>query len=264
MSTQYTQPPPQYGAVPSSSKKQADHDPLIPSEESDDAAFEEDFKIGVTVSQSSVEVRQAFIRKVYSMLFIMLSGTTIMSAVMRTQGVQSWVQANSWMMWLCIGGSFASLLGVMWKRHSHPANLVLLGTFTAFEAVTVGTVVSFYDQVIVLKALILTIFVFVGLTLFTFQTKYDFSSWGSGLLTVLMVFFGMGIVGIFFPWGRTADLIYSGLGVLLFSGYILYDTSMLLNRLSPDEWVLAVVSLYLDVINLFLYILRLLNDMQDN
>ena len=47
------------------------------------------------------------------------------------------------------------------------ANLILLSVFTAFEAVTVGVITSFYNQEIVLKALILTVFVFLGLTLFT-------------------------------------------------------------------------------------------------
>lgn len=54
---------------------------------------------------------------------------------------------------------------------------------------------------------------------------------------------------------QTTDLVYSGFGVLLFSGYILYDTSMIMKRLSPDEWVMAVVSLYLDAINVFLFVL---------
>jgi FtsH-binding integral membrane protein len=39
---------------------------------------------------------------------------------------------------------------------------------------------------------------------------------------------------------------------------------MIMNRLSPDEWVMAVVSLYLDVLNLFLTILRLLNNIQSD
>jgi protein lifeguard len=44
----------------------------------------------------------------------------------------------------------------------------------------------------------------------------------------------------------------------------LFDTYMIINRLSPDEWVIAVVSLYLDVLNLFLSILRLLNNIQSD
>jgi hypothetical protein len=50
-------------------------------------------------------------------------------------------------------------------------NLILLGVFTGLEAITIGSVVSYFDSVIVLQALVITTFVFIGLTLFTFQVS---------------------------------------------------------------------------------------------
>lgn len=70
-------------------------------------------------------------------------------------------------------GALASMGLVYWKRYSHPLNLLALGLFTLFESVTVGSVVGFYNETIVLQALVITIFVFVGLTLFTFQVSRD-------------------------------------------------------------------------------------------
>lgn len=84
-------------------------------------------------------------------------------------------------------GSLVSLGFLWWKRHSHPINLVLLSVFTLFEAFTLGIVVGFYDQVVVLQALLITLGVFLGLTLFTFQSKYDFSSMGMYLFGGLLV-----------------------------------------------------------------------------
>lgn len=52
-------------------------------------------------------------------------------------------------------------------------NLILLGVFTGLEAITIGSVVSYFDSVIVLQALVITTFVFIGLTLFTFQVSSD-------------------------------------------------------------------------------------------
>ena len=93
-----------------------------------------------------------------------------------------------------------------------------------------------------------------------------------------------GLVGVFLPFGRTMDMIYAGGGTLLFSGYVVFDTYMINNRLSPDEYIMAAISLYLDFINLctsvsssFVFvpmlivalfcsvinILRLLNDLQE-
>ena len=68
-----------------------------------------------------------------------------------------------------------------------------------------------------------------------------------------------GIVGIFIPFGRTMDLLYAGGGTLLFSGYIVYDTYMINKRLSPDEYIMGAISLYLEcVLSYFLLSARVL------
>ena len=58
-----------------------------------------------------------------------------------------------------------------WKRHSHPMNFGLLALFTLMEAFSLGIITAFSDTVIVLQALLITTGVFVGLTLFTLQSK---------------------------------------------------------------------------------------------
>jgi hypothetical protein len=60
------------------------------------------------------------------------------------------------------------------------------------------------------------------------------------------------------PLGKVATTIYGCLGALVFSGYIIYDTDNLIKRHSYDEYVLAAISLYLDVINIFMYIVTCL------
>lgn len=72
-----------------------------------------------------------------------------------------------------------------------------------------------------------------------------------------------GLVGVFIPFNSTAQLIYAIGGTLVFSGYVVYDTYLINRRLSPDEYIMGAISLYLDFINLFLNILRLLSNMQD-
>lgn len=53
-------------------------------------------------------------------------------------------------------------------------------------------------------------------------------------------------------------MIYGGLGAIIFSGYIIYDTNNLIKRFSYDDYIWAAVSLYLDIINLFLALLNIL------
>lgn len=153
---------------------------------------------------------------------------------------------------------------LFWKRHSHPTNLLLLGLFTVLESFSLGSIVSYVDQVVVLQALVITLFVFAGLTIFTFQSKYDFSSMGSYLFGGLLLLVGTSFVQLFFPFSHTLDMITAAAGVVIFSGYIIFDTYLITKRLSPDEWVLAVISLYLDIVNLFISILRILNGQRDD
>lgn len=115
------------------------------------------------------------------------------------------------------------------------------------------------DETQVVQALVITVGVFVGLTLFTFQTKLDFSGLGPFLFAGLMGLITAGLVNIFIPFGQSFDLAIACGGVLIFSGYILYDTQQIMKRLSIDEPVLASLSLYLDFLNLFLYILRIVS-----
>lgn len=87
---------------------------------------------------------------------------------------------------------------------------VFLSTFTLCEAVTVGAAVSQYDQLVVLQALAITTVVFLGLTLFTFQSKYDFSSMGGYLFGGLLVLLGTSVVGIFLPFSNFTNMLIAG------------------------------------------------------
>jgi FtsH-binding integral membrane protein len=67
--------------------------------------------------------------------------------------VSGFMQDHSWIIWIPMIGSFVTMGGVYWKRHQHPANLILLGLFTIFEAMLVGTITSFYESKIVSMSL---------------------------------------------------------------------------------------------------------------
>ncbi|PWZ03065.1 UPF0005-domain-containing protein [Testicularia cyperi] len=237
-------------------------DPLAPRDI--DQEDPDDFKYGVTVEQSTPEVRAEFLRKVYSVLFCQILGTTIIAGLMTTKGAAAWVQQNQWAFIVPLFGSLIVMGFLYWKRHSHPTNILLLSLFTVLESISLGTVITYVDQKIVLQAMIITAFTFLGLTLFTLQSKYDFSSLGGWLFGGLMVLVGVGFVGIFLPYNQTLDLIMAGAGCVIFSLYIVYDTWLIQRRLSAEEWVLANLSLYLDIINLFINILRILNGTQDD
>lgn len=109
----------------------------------------DDFKVGVAVIDCDTEIRLAFIRKVYSILFCQLLLTSLVSLALYQPKAVEFHQRHPWFIFIPMAGSFVSLLGVYWKRHQHPANLVILGVFTIFESMMIGTITSYYESRIV-------------------------------------------------------------------------------------------------------------------
>lgn len=167
-------------------------------------------------------------------------------------------------MWVSLFGALGFMLLTFWKRKSYPTNLLFLGAFTALEAYSISVIVSFYDTKIVLEALILTAGIFLALTLFACQTKYDFTSWMPYLFGGLWALILFGFMAAFFPYNSTTELLYGGIAALIFSGYILVDTQLIMRHYHVEEEIAAAISLYLDIINLFLAILRILNSQSRN
>jgi FtsH-binding integral membrane protein len=156
------------------------------------------------------------------------------------------------------------MLLTFWKRHSYPTNLLFLTGFTLLEAYAISVIVSFYSSALVLNAVAITAGIFVFLTLFACQTRYDFTSWMPYLFGALWGLVLFGFMAAFMPYSSTGELIYGGLAALIFSGYVLVDTQLVLRRHHVEEEIAAAISLYLDIINLFLAILRILNSQQNN
>lgn len=224
----------------------------------------DDFEYGVSVAASSIQIRHAFILKVYSTLFLQILGTVAVGwGIYTSPKATYYVQTHSYCFWVPLLCAVASMGALFVWRQRHPLNLFLLGAFTLSESVSIGTIVTFNDASTVLLALIICTFLVLGLTLFALQTKYDFTSWAGWLFTGLWAFILVGLAAMFFPFSNTIGIVYSGLGVLLFSGLLLVDTQVILRRLSPEDWVLGVVSLYLDSINIFINLLNLLSRSDD-
>merc|ERR1711902_322024 len=140
-------------------------------------------------------------------------------------------------------------------RRKTPTNFIFLTVFTACEGVMLGTVSTFYDVDAVLIAVGITAGVTFALTVFAFQTKIDFTACG-GMLCALLV------ILMILPKTKWVMVGFGSAGALIFSLYIIYDTQLMMGgkhkySLSPEEYIFAALNIYLDVINLFMYILMI-------
>ncbi len=100
-----------------------------------------------------------------------------------------------------------------------------------------------------LLAAALTTIAFVSLTLFTMQSKVDWSFLGAGLWAALMVLCLGSLLSMFLGWQSSLPL--SLLGCAVFCGYIIFDTYRISKHYSYDEYILAAIDLYLDILNLY-------------
>jgi len=89
--------------------------------------------------------------------------------------------------------------------------------------------------------------------------QWDFNFLGPFLFAGLMGIVMTSFVQIFLPFNANMDLFIACFSVLIFSGFVLYDTQQIMKRLSVDEAILGALTLYLDFINLFLSVLRVVS-----
>lgn len=225
------------------------------------------------VATASPDVRLGFLRKVFGILGAQLGLTTLICAVFMLVGpVREFVlKANGVLSVVSMVATFGTLFGLMAYKDQFPLNMQLLAAFTVGESVLVGTICAQYAAAglgyIVLEALFLTLTIFSALTAYCIVSKKDFSFMGGALTVALVALIGASFINLIlgFTGGKSAGLAFliSWGGAVIFSLFILYDVSMIMHRLSPDDYVLAAVSLYLDAINLFLHILSILSRSRD-
>merc|ERR1712032_1809081 len=107
---------------------------------------------------------------------------------------------------------------------------------------------------------------FAGLTMYAMTTKSDFTGMGPYLSAAIMGLMLASFLCIFFPYSPMIQKVMAGFGAILFSFYIVYDTQLICggkhskHAFGVDDYVFAALNIYLDIINLFLYLLQLFGD----
>lgn len=160
---------------------------------------------------------------------------------------------------------FAISAGI--NRFSESSVKTLFWVYTALMGVSLSTVLLAYTGVSVARTFFISAAAFGALSLWGYTTKKDLSGFGTFLI--------MGVVGLviamivnMFLRSTTMDLVVSGIGVLLFAGLTAYDTQRLKSLYFNEQAtaargkivVMGALTLYLDFINLFLFLLRFMGD----
>ncbi|MDR6549033.1 Bax inhibitor-1/YccA family protein [Paenibacillus qinlingensis] len=135
-----------------------------------------------------------------------------------------------------------------------------LYSFTAISGVTLYPVIMAYGgqlgASVVSGAFFATAAIFGSLAFYAHRSQRDFSFLGGFLFAGTIGLVLMSVLGMFLNFGSAMNLVWSMVGILIFSGWVLYDVAQYRNGVASEAVPLAALNIYLDFINLFLYILR--------
>ncbi|SCU96177.1 LAME_0F15214g1_1 [Lachancea meyersii CBS 8951] len=258
----------------------------------------DDFKYSVTVTSCEPRIRRWFMRKVYTLLSCQLVSSfafcfwvsrspKIQDAIYRHQVLYVLVALAGLVscVWLTLaprasdydeeysgltsetqetqGTATRPASRQPWYCLSYRGQLILLAFFTLCEAYTLSLVTLVYDPRTILSALFITGTVVVGITAMALSDRFETTVTASNTIyywlnLAMWLLIGIGFSSIFFGMNAKVDLLYSWLGAAVFTVYLFIDTQLIFRKVYPDEEIRCAMMLYLDIINLFLYILRIL------
>jgi FtsH-binding integral membrane protein len=203
------------------------------------------------------EERATLVRRTYSLVLISVLVTMVGASFGLSQPqLMDAVNRHPFLAFFC---SIAPLLMATRKKTDFPINIALVFLFNLVMGVMISPALYFYGKTqpgLSGQAAVLTIGAFGILTLYAFVSRRDFSARGSFLMGGLWVLIGTMLLNFLFR-NEAASLWLSSVAVLLFSGLLVYDTWRLRNFYGPDDYVGAAVQIYLDLLNIFMAILRI-------
>mmetsp|Transcript_10135 Transcript_10135/g.13803 ORF Transcript_10135/g.13803 Transcript_10135/m.13803 type:complete len:131 (-) Transcript_10135:97-489(-) len=121
---------------------------------------------------------------------------------------------------------------------------------------------TFYSTGTVVAATVMTAGVTVALTVYALTTKADFTYMGGMLWVLGMTIIMTSLFGFWFYYSEVYNIFICGLLVIFYGLYLIYDVQLIAgggrHKLSMDDYIIGALIIYIDVINLFLTILRAL------
>ncbi len=227
----------------------------------------ENLSSAANVSKTNVA---QLVKNVYMWMTLALGVTGVVSlAVAGSEQITRMVLGNSAIFWVLliaeIGLVFYISARIMKISFATATTLFML--YSVLNGLTLSVLFAVYTKASIASAFFVTAGTFGVMSLYGYFTKRDLSSLGNILFMALIGLIIATVVNIFF-FSETFYWIITYAGVLIFVGLTIYDTQkikralegMEINETSQKLALLGALTLYLDFINLFLYILRILGD----
>ena len=236
-----------------------------------------DFHYGAVSQNRDLEMQAAFpvlMRKVYTWmtLALVLTGLTAYG-VATSPGIMMALYSNSALMWGLVIAEFALVIGISAaiNRLSLATATLMFVAYSVINGAMLSSIFMIYTAASIASVFFITAATFAVMALIGYTTKTDLTSVGKLLFMALIGLVIATIVNMFIG-SSTLTMICSYVGVLIFVGLTAYDSQKIKNMLMqvPDAGessqklaLLGALTLYLDFINLFIYLLRIFGDRRD-
>jgi FtsH-binding integral membrane protein len=218
--------------------------------------------MGVSIPTGSLvrtgEERATLVRRTYSLVFVSVLVTIFGASFGLSQpSLMQMVAQHPFLTFIAV---IAPMLMATRTRQQFPANIGFVLLFTFIEGIWISPLLYVYGRSqpgLITEAAALTVGAFGLLTIYAFVSRRDFNAFGSFFTVGLFVLIATMFINFFFG-NQTADLWLASATVVIFSGLLIFDTWRLRNVYGPDDYVQAAVRIYLDLLNMFLAVIRIL------
>jgi len=200
--------------------------------------------------------------KVLKNTYMLLSATLAFSALMAVVSMS--LALPSWMYLASVIGAMVLGMFVLPRTANSSAGIGVLFAITGLLGLGLGSILTLYMALpkgpeIIATAFAGTGLIFLGLSGYALTSKKDFSFMGGFLFAGIMVVFIAAIANIFLAMPALSLAVSGGI-ILVMSGFILFDTSRIING-GETNYILATYGLYLNLFNIFISLLQILGIM---
>ncbi len=212
-------------------------------------------------------------RSVYVKMTLGLLVTAFTSLICMETGAKEFFLTNSWTMWVLLIAELGLVFGISGaiNRISSATATLLFFLFAIVNGLMLFPIFIIYTGTSIAKTFFITAGTFGAMSIFGYTTHQDLTKWGNFLIMALIGLVIASVVNMLIPGDNpTLSLIISIAGVLIFVGLTAWDTQKIkqMALAAPSEMTgrlatIGALSLYLDFINLFLYLLRFFGNSRD-
>jgi FtsH-binding integral membrane protein len=193
--------------------------------------------------------------------FIIAYGCYVSSSV-RSMNVNQYYALIITMMVFAIVSMFATFALVYQERLTYA--LIPFTIFTLCMAVIFGIGCVAYEIDVILQSVFIVFSIVISCVAYVLVTKRNLHEFHGILYTGLSLLILTSLIFLFFPPSNKVNIVYSVLGIIIFTGYLLVDTSDLIHHYKEGEELIAAMGLYLDILNLLLKVMELIKSCKED